>query len=186
MGYQSRLHFLKEQPRAFIYGMMERIDKQWVFFDDESDEAFMLDEIADDSLEIQLNQRWHKAMWVGDDIIQANGEAYMLKEGDYIRVRKTLQHAYEQLLEELARQSLAQLTRYLNDLNFSLYDCIYCFNGLHFQEKASVKNGVNFLTFDNGEEVCSIHHFFERNERTIDRFEFTLHNGKRLMTMYMN
>ncbi|MDQ0246565.1 hypothetical protein J2S09_004169 [Bacillus fengqiuensis] len=186
MSYQSRLHFLKEQPRAFVCGMIERIDKQWVFFDDESDEAFMLSEIADDSLEIQLSHRWHKAMWTGEDTIQTNGQVYMLKEGDYLRVRKTLQHAYETLLEELTFEALSQFTHHLNELNFSLYDCIYCFNSLCFQENAPSKSGVNFLTFDNGEEICSIHHFFERNHQTMDRFEFTLNNGKRLMTMSLN
>ncbi|MFC3883681.1 DUF2777 family protein [Bacillus songklensis] len=183
MSYQSRLHFLKEQPRAFVCGTIDRIDTQWVFFDDENDEAFMLDEIADDSLEVYLSHRWHKAMWAGDNILQINGQIHMLKEGDYIRVRKTLQHAYEMLLEEFTFEALARFTQHLNNLNFSLYDCIYCFNSLCFQENASSKNGVNFLIFDNEEHICSIHHFFERNLQTMDRFEYTLNNGKRLMTM---
>ncbi|KOO50260.1 DUF2777 family protein [Priestia koreensis] len=178
---QPKLQILKNQPRSFIYGTLECIDSQWVFFELDSDEAFRLEDVISESFEVEVNGNWEKALWVEENIVQLNGETYFLGDGDEIRVQKQLLKAYELLIEELDEAVLMQFTTQLNALDFSLYDCLYSCNTLYCLPADKNREGVNFLIFDNGDFICSVHHIFARGTVETDRFEFTLNTGKRLM-----
>lgn len=54
----QRKHILYNQPRAHTVGNVEYINNEWIFFDDENEEAFLLEEIAEDGFEILYNNNW--------------------------------------------------------------------------------------------------------------------------------
>ena len=54
----QRKHILYNQPRAHTVGNVEYINNEWVFFDDENEEAFLLEDIAEDGFEILYNNNW--------------------------------------------------------------------------------------------------------------------------------
>ncbi|WP_110114332.1 DUF2777 family protein [Bacillus sp. CGMCC 1.16541] len=184
MKYDSKLDIFKEQERSYLSGVVECIDSQWVFFEEDSDEASMVDDIVNESLEIYLHDTWQKAIFMSDNLLKLHGETYMMKDGDLLRVRKTLQHAYEQLLESLEVEAFSQFAAQLNSLHFSLYDCIYCHNTLLFLPSHEDISGVNILVYDNEESICSVHHLFTRGAEHEDRFEYTMNDGKRVMNIW--
>ncbi|MBM7702629.1 DUF2777 domain-containing protein [Metabacillus iocasae] len=184
MKYESKLDIFNGQERCHTTGIIECIDSQWVFFEEDSDEASMLNDIVNDSLEIHVKNTWQKAMFISDNVLKLNGDTYMLRDGDQLRVRKKLQHAYEELLQSLSIDVFSSFTSQLNSLGISLYDCIYCHNTSLFLPSHEDVNGVNFIIYDNEESICSVHHLFSRGTEHSDRFEYTMSNGKRVMNIY--
>ncbi|AKO91283.1 DUF2777 family protein [Priestia filamentosa] len=176
----SKTQCLEMQPRSFILGTLECIDSQWIFFDEE-DEASMLQDILSSSCEVYWKGHWQKACWKKDNSFEINNTVCFLQDGAELRVGKKLQHAYQLLIDELSTHSFMRLSQLLNDLSFSLYDCIYCFNTLCFLPTDGERNGVNFLIFDNEERICSVHHHFDCSEGN-DRFEITLNTGEQFLS----
>ena len=84
-------------------------------------------------------------------------------------------------MEEISDDAFNQFITTLNNLNYSIYDCIFCHNHLVFLENQKIKQGVNFITFDNGDEICAVQHHFTYYKKQRDRFEFTLSTGKRIV-----
>ncbi|GAA3329725.1 hypothetical protein GCM10020331_079370 [Ectobacillus funiculus] len=92
---------------------------------------------------------------------------------------KKLQTGYEEWLKELSDSSFSTLTKALGRFDYSLYDCIYCHNILFFQPASAPRQGVNFIVYDNGDYVCSLHHRYIRDgEMSKDIFEFTRADGQ--------
>ena len=183
MNAQERKNFIFTQKRSFTYGTVENINDQWIFFDAEDDEAFMLYELIEDGLEIFLNNEWVAGVLLeSGDVFLHTLHQYELNNGDPVRVRKKLPLAYQEILEELSVESLLQFTKLLNSMDISLYDCIYCHNTMQFiADEEAVRRGVNFLVYDNETIICSVQHHFTRGEQKSDRFEYTLQTGKRLL-----
>ncbi|MBS4172018.1 DUF2777 domain-containing protein [Bacillus sp. FJAT-49736] len=179
MDHQHREQLIRNQDRAFITGSIENINDQWVFFDDETDEAFMLEEYFAQEVEIFHRQQWIKGVLEGDGKITMPNSTFFLHDQLKIRIRKQLTFAFEILLNELKDDALLYFIHNLNQLEFSVYDCIYCHNQLSYLAQEEKQNGVNFLIFDNGENICSIQHHFKYEQDSQDRFEFTLSTGKR-------
>ncbi|WP_100333896.1 DUF2777 family protein [Bacillus alkalisoli] len=185
MKAQERKTFIFTQKRSYTYGTVENINDQWIFFDAEDDEAFMLNELIEDGLEIFLSNEWVPGVLLeSGDVFLHTLHQYELNNGDAVRVRKKLPYPYLEMLEELSGESFLQFTKLLNSKDISLYDCIYCHNTMQFMgEEVSdtARRGVNFLVYDNESIICSVQHHFTRGKQMSDRFEYTLQTGKRML-----
>lgn len=179
MDLQQRLGSISEQKRSYIMGTTECINDQWIFFDAETDEASMIEDMIGKEAEVFTLNRWEKGTFVEDGLIQMNEYFYKLENGDCIRFRKKLTHAYKELLESLSEEQFLKFTTTLNKLGFSIYDCTHCYNQMMFHQESAHYEGVNFIIYDNTEMICSVQHHFSRGTIKKDRFEYTLSNGKR-------
>ncbi|WP_026584982.1 DUF2777 domain-containing protein [Bacillus sp. J33] len=181
MNRQQRSKLIEYQSRAFTEGTVEFINDQWVFFDHETDEASLLDEFLHQELEVFRFKRWKKGILFEDGKIALADEVFHLKDQDSVRIRKHLVYSLERLLEEMNDDAFYQFITTLNSMQFSVYDCIYCYNQLAFFNDKDRKSGVNFIVFDNQDHICNVQHHFCYYEKRSDRFEFTLNSGKRMV-----
>ncbi|WP_018662426.1 DUF2777 domain-containing protein [Heyndrickxia acidiproducens] len=185
----SRLHRLKmieRQSRAFFTGTIEKLNDEWVFFDDESDEATMLEDFIGQEVEIMLTDGWHKGTLAADGRIRLQKETIPLMDKATLRIRKPLLFSLEVLLDEWDDDLFKRFISHLNVFGFSIYDCIYCHNTLSFLPADKKQKGVNFILFDNGECILSVHHHFEIFRSREDHwFDYTFSTGKRMMIKKM-
>ncbi|MDQ0268785.1 DUF2777 domain-containing protein [Cytobacillus purgationiresistens] len=181
MNRQQRTKLIENQTRAFSEGIVEFINDQWVFFDNETDEASLLDEFIQQDIEVYRFKRWKKGSMLENGKVSCSDELFHLKDQDQIRIRKLLVFSLERLLDEVNDDAFFQFVTNLNSINFSIFDCIYCYNQLTFFNDGERKSGVNFMIFDNQEYICSVQHHFFYYENETDRFEFTLNSGKRMV-----
>ncbi|WP_409274361.1 DUF2777 domain-containing protein [Neobacillus sp. SCS-31] len=181
MNRQQRDKVYETQARAYTEGSIEFINEQWVFFEKETDEASLLEEHFLQEIELFRLNRWRKGILVEAGKISFGDDCLYLRDQDKVRVRKHLVYSLERLLERIHQDAFFQFVTTLNSLGFSIYDCLYCYNHLNFLSEHSPKSGVNFMIFDNQEEICSVQHHFCYYEKETDRFEFTLNTGKRLI-----
>ncbi|WP_456275908.1 DUF2777 family protein [Bacillus sp. AK128] len=177
MKLQQRLEQLPHQERAYMIGSVEAIHKQWVFFD-EQDEPSALTDIINDTYQIKINNNW-ETFHSFENGVAIGKQVYAIKDGDQLKIQKPLTYVYQEWLNELSDEAFQKLINLLNTLQFSVFDCIYCHNSLFFKVQTKPSQGVNFIVYDNGEELCSVHHHFQRGIERNDRFEVTLNNGKR-------
>ncbi|CAG9623469.1 DUF2777 family protein [Sutcliffiella rhizosphaerae] len=182
MNLQERKRIIFEQKRSYTCGTVENINDQWIFFEAEDDEAFLLVEITEDGIEILLSNEWVPGVFMETgQVLLHTKHLYELNNGDAVRVRKRLPQAYMEWLEELSVDAFTNFTSLLNKSNISLYDCIYCHNTMQFMDLVKEPSGVNFLVFDNEAFICSVQHHFSRGKLITDRFEYTLQTGKRYL-----
>ncbi|ADI27804.1 DUF2777 domain-containing protein [Geobacillus zalihae] len=175
MNIEERLQCIVEQPRAYVYGTVEFVNDEWIFFDEEEEEASLVEEIAEQGIEWFHCGHWLSGQWQDQGAVATDLGVFPLENGDRIRFRKRLTYAYQQWLAALSDSTFFQFVQWLNSLGFSLYDCLYCYNGLLFAKSS----GVNFIIYDNTEQIGSIHHYYERGRASSDRFEITLNSGER-------
>ncbi|QED47193.1 DUF2777 domain-containing protein [Cytobacillus dafuensis] len=181
MNRQQRTKLLEYQTRAFTEGTIEYINDQWVFFDKDTEEASLLDEFLHQEIELYRFKRWKKGLLLEEGKISLENEVFPLKDQDTMRIRKLLIFSLEKLLDEMNDDAFFQFITTLNSLQFSVHDCIYCYNQLSYLENSDRKSGVNIIVFDNQEHICNVQHHFSYFEKTNDRFEFTLNSGKRMV-----
>ncbi|RLQ97236.1 DUF2777 domain-containing protein [Falsibacillus albus] len=186
MNHQDRNQFLEKQTRAFTAGTAEMIDNQWVFFDEETDEASMLEYYIDHEIEVFRFNQWEKGKLRDNGKIKLPYGTVSLDHAAAIRIRKNLVFSLEMLLDDLNDDAFVQFITSLNSAHFSIYDCIYCHNHLSFLSKEGRREGVNFLMFDNSENICSVQHHFRYSQKDQDRFELTLNTGKRFIIEKFN
>jgi hypothetical protein len=177
MNLQKRLNYLKEQKRAYIQGTLEYVNDEWVFFDEESEEAALLEDMTNGDIEIFRFGKWIKGQMCEDGTVLFSRQYEHLKNGDVVRFRKHLSYAYEQWLQSLSDKTFFYYIQLLNKHNFSLYDCLYCYNGLLFR----TERGINFIIYDNTEQIANVQHYYERGSSYKDRFEITLSTGTRFV-----
>lgn len=181
MNRQQRMKLYDFQLRSYNEGSVEQINDQWIFFDEETEEAAMLDDFLQQEIEIFRVNRWKKGILMETGKIRCGNDTIMLRNQDSVRIRKHLIYSLERLLEGINDDAFFQFVTTLNSLDFSIYDCIYCYNHLSFLSDDNRKDGVNFIVFDNQEQICNVQHHFCYFEKVNDRFEFTLNTGKRLV-----
>ncbi|MCH6265231.1 MULTISPECIES: DUF2777 domain-containing protein [Neobacillus] len=181
MNRQQRIHLYDIQERSYTEGTVEQINGQWIFFDEETEEASMLEEFLHQEIEIFRMNRWKKGILYEPGNIRIGNEVTMLRDHDTVRIRKHLIYSLERLLDGINDDAFFQFVTTLNSLEFSIYDCIYCYNHLSFLSDENRKDGVNFMVFDNQELICNVQHHFYYYEKVNDRFEFTINTGKRLI-----
>jgi hypothetical protein len=181
MNRQQRNRLFESQLRAYIDGSIEYINNQWVFFDEETEEASLLDDYLHQEIEVFRDHFWEKGILFEEGKVTFGDDFITLQNHDRIRIRKQLVYSLERLLDEIPDDAMINFIMTLNSLGFSLYDCIYCYNHLNFLNKRHPTSGVNFIVFDNQELICTVQHHFSYFEKINDRFEFTLNSGKRLI-----
>jgi hypothetical protein len=181
MNNQQRSKLIEYQTRAFSKGSVEYMNDQWIFFDDETEDATLLTEYIHQEIELFSFNKWRKGILLEDGRVNISGSILSLQNQDSIRIRKHLVFALERLLDDISDDSFYQFITTLNSIKFSIYDCIYCYNHLTFLKDDNRKSGVNMMIFDNQEDLCSVNHHFYYNEKITDRFEFTLNTGKRMI-----
>ncbi|MFD1735268.1 DUF2777 family protein [Bacillus salitolerans] len=181
MDLQQRLQLLPNQARSYIEGTIECIHDQWVFFD-EQDEATSLKELTNQTFEILIQGKWMTFQEINKGVAFGH-ETYTLRQGDRLRVEKPLLYVYREWLTELSDEALNHFVSMINDVGYSIYDCIYCYNHLFLQVGKEKGQGVNFLIFDNEVQICAVQHHFDRKHTAKDRFELTLNNGARRLLM---
>jgi hypothetical protein len=181
MNRQQRIKLYDIQARSYTEGTVEQINDQWVFFDEETEEASLIDDFLQQEVEIFRLNRWRKGILFEPGKVHIGKETIMFRDNDQVRIRKHLIYSLERLLEGINDDAFFQFVTTLNSLNFSIYDCIYCYNHLSFLSDEHRKDGVNFMVFDNQEQICNVQHHFCYYEKVNDRFEFTLNTGKRLV-----
>lgn len=179
MNQQQRLKLIEDQQRAYDSGTIEFINQQWVFFDEETEEAALLETFLHQEIDILRGKSWNKGLLIEGGRVQCGTETFDLNDRETIRIRKHLIYSLERLLDELYDEAFLYFLNTLNSLHFSIHDCIYCYNHLNFLNPNDSAGGVNFLIFDNSEQICSIQHHFDYGTSRNDRFEFTLNSGKR-------
>lgn len=177
----QRLQLIEHQSRAFLEGDIENINDQWVFFDNETDEATMLEHYVNQEIEVYYHHKWMKGKLHPDGRILHRNETIFLLDKMKLRIRKQILFSFEMLLDELSDDIFFHFINTLNSLEFSVYDCIFSHNHLSFLDSNDKKKGVNILIFDNGEVVLAVHHHFHHEDKKEDRFEFTLSTGKRVI-----
>ncbi|WP_071459115.1 DUF2777 family protein [Bacillus massilinigeriensis] len=185
MNKQQRKKLIDAQERSFQTGTVEYMNKQWVYFEEETEEAFLLEEYLHEEAEIFREGSWVRGRIREDGTIGDLGHYYSLITGEKVKIRKKLIYSLEKLVECLEEETLLYFLNTLNSLHFSIFDSIYCYNHLNFLHKDSTAIGVNFIIFDNGNDICSVHHHFEYRLKQSDRFEFTLCDGKRTIVNKM-
>lgn len=186
MSQQHRTKLMNRQTRAFTEGTVENINQQWIFFDDETDEASSIEDHLQSTIEVYRGGRWQQGILEAEGKIHLHREFTFLRDNEPIRIRKKLLYSFERLLEELNDDSFFQFVTTLNSLDFSIYDCIYSYNQLTFLRELTNQSGVNFFTFDNETQICLVQHHFSYGKKDHDRFEFTLNTGKRIIIEKVN
>lgn len=177
----ERLRIIEKQLRSYCEGIIEIINGEWIFFDEESEEAFPLEEFFFKEVQFEQANQWFTGVLTEEYMIQSKHTYYFLHDKMRIRICKSLPFSCISWLEELQNEVFYQFISTLNKLNFSIFDIIYCHNFMSFilSEK---KQGVNFLTFDNSELICVVQHHFDYDvHKRKDRLEFTLNTGKRIV-----
>ncbi|MDG4656701.1 DUF2777 family protein [Ectobacillus antri] len=178
---KNRYHIMYNQPRAHTVGNVEYINEEWVFFDEETDEAFALAEVVHDDFEILYHNHWLPARFYEEHLVKIENQIHPLQDGEMIRVRKKLQYVYNEWLQELRDNALEMFAEALAKWEYSLYDSIYCHNSLFFQVGPGPREGVNFIIYDNSEMVCALQHQYIRSgTEQKDIFLLTKANGMTL------
>jgi hypothetical protein len=181
MNRQQRLKLYNTQVRAYTEGAVEQINEQWIFFDAETEEATLMEDFLQQEVEIYRLNRWKRGLLIESGKIAFGKEILLLRDNDQVRVRKHMIYSLERLLDSMNDDAFFQFVTTLNSLDFSIYDCLYCYNHLTFIADDTRKDGVNFMVFDNQTQICNVQHHFCYFEKVSDRFEFTLNTGKRLI-----
>jgi hypothetical protein len=181
LNIEHRLQCINEQKRAYIQGTIEFVNGEWIFFDEEDEEASLLEEMTEGNIEIFRHGHWMGGQLQKDGMVDIGIEVFPLQSGEHVRFRKRLPYAYQQWLESLSDKTFFHFVQWLNELGFSLYDCLYCYNGLLFKKYS----GVNFIIYDNTEFISNVQHYYERGDTYKDRFEITFNNGKRFICAHI-
>ncbi|MGM9987781.1 MAG: DUF2777 family protein [Bacillaceae bacterium] len=179
----DREYLIEQQPRAYTYGTIEYINEEWIFFDEEDDEAFLFfEEINNNQIEFFINGNWqHGFILIEEKSFFLNNNLFIPHQ-TMVRFRKRLNHMYEQLLQQLDDQAFIDFIQLLKQGDYSIFDCFFCHNSLEFWQKDWCE-GVNIMLFDNQDFVCSVHHYYVRNpDISSNRFELTQTNGMKLFT----
>ena len=60
MNQHQRSELIKRQSRSYTPGSVEYINNQWIFFNDETDEAHPLEEYVKKEIEVYRGSRWKR------------------------------------------------------------------------------------------------------------------------------
>lgn len=172
---------IRQQRGSYQAATIEKIDTHWLIFDSQTDEALPFSEETFNEMDIQIqsaHQEWIPAYYYDDNYLRSDKHLIPLEDKMNIRIENLLPFAYQTWLEGLARNPFLKFTQFINDLNYSLFDCIYCHHTALFSSNEN-GHGVNFIFLDNGYLPCSIHHKFHFIEHVAsNQFDFTLADGK--------
>ncbi|MCD7034909.1 DUF2777 domain-containing protein [Metabacillus sp. GX 13764] len=184
MSEQNRTELLQVQDRSYMIGMIQQLEEEWFFIEEDEDQMVLLETLNTKELEIFLEEKWQKAKLAANGKIKGPFGTHVIHEDDCFRMKKPLPYALDQMLQSLSDKTFEEFAKQLNSLGFSIFDCVYSYNQLLFLSRKKRKKGVSFFQFDNEEGICAVQHHFERGTAEGDRFEFTTSFGKRAVLSY--
>ena len=177
-------HFIQTQKGAYKNATLAKIDTHWLIFDSETEEAFSFtpETFADFEIKGYLKaiDEWVSLQYYSEQYLQADEKLLPVTENMPFRIQTRLPFAYEAWLAKLTHEQLLKITQFLNDLHYSLFDCLYCHNTALFMDTTD-GTGVNFIFFDNGWLPCALSHTFYYSNKifTDNQFDFLLANGQK-------
>ena len=143
-------HFIQTQKGAYKNATLEKIDTHWLIFDSETEEAFSFtpETFADFEIKGYLKavDEWVSLQYYSEQYLQADEKLLPVTENMPFRIQTRLPFAYEAWLAKLTHEQLLKITQFLNDLHYSLFDCLYCHNTDLFMDTTD-GTGVNFIFF---------------------------------------
>lgn len=88
MSNHQRIELIKHQSRSFTAGIVEYINDQWVFFNDENDEAYPLEDYVNREIEIYRSNRWRKGFLSDISTVNLKKESFFLIHQEQVRIKK--------------------------------------------------------------------------------------------------
>ncbi|MFN2747058.1 MULTISPECIES: DUF2777 domain-containing protein [Bacillus] len=170
------------EKRKWIYGKILMEDGICLIENEEGD-LFLVESLISPGVFISIDGEWLKAELFDQFAVTEHSETIQLKGGESIRYLKTVKQAFLEFLEGLDNGRFYSFLEQLNDLGFSVFDCVYAYNGLCFISEKKGAKGVSFYQFSNDLKQCALQHHYERNGDHKDRFEWTTSDGERIVTI---
>ncbi|WP_338780969.1 DUF2777 family protein [Metabacillus sp. FJAT-52054] len=183
MASSLRKKLLHTQERSCMTGNICCFEGEWLFFEEDADEGKLVDTMDLSEMQVFNDGKWTHAIWLSEGKIKIESKELFLTDSHMIRIRRRLPFAFEQLLRSLDDDSFIRFTGELNQLGYSIYDCIYCYNHLLFTNKKLKTACTSFYQFDNEDSICGVQHHCLPTDQILDRFEFTTSHGKRSILM---
>ncbi|MGD6817709.1 DUF2777 family protein [Metabacillus sp. 84] len=183
MASSLRKKLLHTQERSCMIGSICSLEGEWLFFEEDADEGKLIDSMDLSDMHVMKDGRWTQAIWLSDGKVKTDSEELILTDSHLISVRRRLPFAFEQMLRSLDDDSFIRFTGELNNLGFSTYDCIYCYNHLLFANNKLKTSCTSFYQFDNEDSICGVQHHRMPDHDIMDRYEFTTSLGKRAILL---
>ncbi|WP_164462126.1 DUF2777 family protein [Bacillus sp. FJAT-42376] len=179
MASSIRKKLLHTQERSCMTGNICCFEGEWLFFEEDADEGKLVDVMDLSDMHMLMDGIWYQAIWLSDGKIKTDSGEHSIADSHVFKIRRKLPFAFEQMLRSLDDDSLVRFTGELNQLGYSIYDCIYCYNHLLFTNKKLKTACTSFYQFDNEDSICGVQHHRMPTEDVLDRYEFTTSLGKR-------
>ncbi|PAE64249.1 hypothetical protein CHH90_09980 [Bacillus licheniformis] len=174
---QKRLY---AEKRKWIYGKI-LMEDGICLIENEGGDLLLVESLNSPGVFISIDGEWQKAELFDQFAVTEKPETVKLTGGEPIRYLKTVKQAFLEFLNDLEDGQFYSFLDQLNSLGFSVFDCVFAYNGLSFwPEKKDVK-GVSFYQFSHDMKQCALQHHYERKEEWKDRFEWTASDGERIV-----
>ncbi|WP_307893856.1 DUF2777 domain-containing protein [Bacillus swezeyi] len=170
------------EKRKWIYGNILMEDGICLIENEEGD-LFLVESLKSPGVFISIDGEWLKAELFDRFAIIERSETVKLSGGEPIRYLKIVKQAFLAFLNDLEDGQFYSFLDQLNDLGFSVFDCVYAYNSLCFSAEKKDAEGVSFYQFSNDVKHCALQHHYERKDERKDRFEWTTSNGERIVTI---
>ncbi|MGL4523496.1 MAG: DUF2777 family protein [Bacilli bacterium] len=180
-----RTQLIHKQRGSVCEGTVDKIGGEWVFFENTTDEASMLQSILSYSPHIQKHDYWLPLEQFQAPFFTYKNLDYSLEPGDAVRFYRPLSHTLVALLAHLSDVVFIGLLTFLNENDYSIFDCIYCHYFGGYFHHSRISDGVNFLIFDNTTILASLHHTFTYTEKSESHhFQLLSANGNSSQITY--
>lgn len=181
MGTEREMR-IYEEDRRWIYGTII-MDEGICLIENEEGDICLFESLRSPGVYIDLDGKWVKAELFDRFAATERGENIPLTGGEAIRYLKTVKQAFLDFLYDLDDGQFYSFLDQLNSLGFSVFDCVYAFNGLSFSANPATEKGASFYQFSNDVKQCALQHHYERTGERKDRFEWTTSDGIRIVTI---
>lgn len=178
-GREMRIY---EESRKWIYGTVIMEDGICLIENEEGD-LFLFESLKSPAVFVKLDGDWVKAELFDQFAVTEKHGNIALTGGEALRYLKTVKQAFLDFLNDLDDGQFYAFLDQLNSLGFSVFDCVYAYNGLSFLTGAECAKGVSFYQFSTDVKQCALQHHYERNGERKDRFEWTASDGTRIVTI---
>lgn len=181
MGTEREMR-IYEEDRRWIYGTII-MDEGICLIENEEGDICLFESLRSPGVYIDLDGKWVKAELFDRFAATERGENIPLTGGEAIRYLKTVKQAFLDFLYDLDNGQFYSFLDQLNSLGFSVFDCVYAFNGLSFSANPATEKGASFYQFSNDVKQCALQHHYKRTGERKDRFEWTTSDGIRIVTI---
>ncbi|NPC92142.1 DUF2777 domain-containing protein [Bacillus sp. WMMC1349] len=170
------------EKRKWMYGTII-IEEGICLIENQAGDLLLIESLLSPGVYIQLEGEWLKTELIAPFAVTERFGQIQLTGGESIRYLKNVKQALSDFLSDLEDGQFYSLMDQLNSLGFSVFDCVYAYNGLSFSAHPEMTKGVSFYQFSNDVKQCALQHHYERAEKKKDRFEWTTSDGERIVTI---